>query len=449
MSKYKLRNGALDILERIEQGGFSHLLIDNVIKSGQIDSKDEGLLTEIVYGTVQRRLTLDYVIESYVKNPSKMKKWVINLLRMSIYQMVYLDRVPDHAIIHEAVEIAKQRGHKGIASLVNGVLRTVQREGMPDVQKISDPVTRLAIETSTPEWLISRWVKEYGYDTALEMGMENLRKRPLTVRVQPLRIKREDALNELKAEGYEVSPSLFSEQGIIVEKGNILKSRLFKEHLITVQDQSSMLVGEMLDVQPGMRVLDACSAPGGKTTHIAEKMQNDGEVFAFDIHDKKAKLVKNKAGELGLSIISAEGHDARKLQDKFSPESFDRVLVDAPCSGIGVVRGKPDIKYNKQESDIYNLARIQEDILDSIAPLLKKGGKLVYSTCTVDKAENEEIVQKFLEKHSDFEVDQQFFKELPEPVIEAEGISENGLQLFPQSFGTDGFFLVRLCKKQG
>ena len=447
MNKYKLRNTALDLLLRVEQGGFSHLLIDNEIKKKKVDTIDEGLLTEIVYGTIQRRLTLDYVIQHFVSDPSKLKKWTNNLLRMSIYQMIYLDRVPPHAIIHEAVEIAKDRGHKGIASLVNGVLRSLQRQGMPDLTVIEDTSERISIETSTPLWLVKRWSAAYGEEMTEEMCRENLIKKPISVRVQPLKITRDEAIKRLEEEGYETEPSIFSEQGIIITKGNVLHSSLFAEHLLTIQDQSSMLVAEMMALEPGMRVLDACSAPGGKTTHIAEKMANQGEVLAFDLHEKKARLVTRKADELDLSIVQAAGFDARQLQNEFPEESFDRILIDAPCSGLGVARGKPDIKYNKREEDIENLSNIQIDILSSVAPLLKKTGKLVYSTCTVDKTENEAVVEQFLEDHPEFEVDQAFFEQLPTPIKDSMGVGKTGLQLFPQTYGTDGFFLVRLQKK--
>src|SRR5690625_1869187 len=208
-----------------------------------------------------------------------------------------------------------------------------------------------------------------------------------------------------------------------------------------------MLVGEMLDVKPNMKVLDTCSAPGGKVTHIAEKMQDIGTLHAFDLHKKKIKLVDEKASILQLSIIDANHGDARHLGTTLEKESYDRIMIDAPCSGLGVVRGKPDVKYSKQVEDIYRLAKIQLDILTSVAPLLKKDGLIIYSTCTIDKEENENVVKKFLENHKDYEVDAHFFDEIPEHLSETEGLSEFGLQLFPHTFHTDGFFLTRLIKK--
>lgn len=446
MDRYKLRRTMLDLLLRIEEdSGYSHLLINHEIKRNQIASKDIGLLTEVVYGTIQRKRTLDYYLTAFVKR--EIDDWVRMLLRMSVYQMQYLDRVPAHAIIHEAVEIAKQKGHQGIASFVNGVLRNIQRKGVPKTAGISNKTERLAVETSHPDWLVNRWISQYGFDVTKAMCEANVERKPLAIRIQPLKIKRTDAMEELSNEGFIVHPSIFSDQGIIIEQGNVLNSRLFKEGFITIQDESSMLATEMLHVQPGMHVLDACSAPGGKVTHMAEKMQNQGSIDAYDLHENKLKLINNKANELNLSIINAKQGDARKLHAVEAKESYDRIIVDAPCSGLGVIRSKPDIKYSKSVDDINRLATIQLDILSSVAALLKPDGMLIYSTCTVDKVENEQVVQRFLEKHSDFEIDKSFFKTLPTPLQDADGLSKDGLQLFPQTYQTNGFFIARFVKK--
>ncbi|HLS10387.1 16S rRNA (cytosine(967)-C(5))-methyltransferase RsmB [Lentibacillus sp.] len=448
MKNFQVREAIVDLLVRIEQdSGFSHLLIDHEINSKNIPPKDEALLTEIVYGTIQRKLTLDYFLEEFVNTKKKIKPWVRMLLRMSVYQMHFLDKIPDHAIIHGAVEIAKDRGHKGIASFVNGVLRSVQRKGVPNTSDISNKAERLAIETSHPVWLVKRWIDMYGYDETCAMCHANLERKPLSIRVQPIKITRKAVMDELHKLGFETRQSEFSSQGIIVDKGNILRTRLFEEGYITIQDQSSMLVTEMLDAEPGMTVLDACSAPGGKVTHTAEKMQNEGSIVAYDLHAKKAKQIQKKAASLDLTIIDAKAGDARKLQDIHEKESFDRILVDVPCTGFGVIRGKPDIKYHKQEDDIKRLVRIQTDILEHVAPLLKKGGLLIYSTCTVNKSENENVTETFLAQNPDFTVDTTFFEQLPVMIRQSPGISKTGLQLFPQTFSTDGFFLTRLKRK--
>lgn len=445
--KAQLRKSILDLLIRVEKdSGFSHLLLDREIRSQKLDVKDEALLTQIVYGTLERKLTLDFFLDAFIDKKKKIEPWVRMLLRMSIYQMVYLDRIPDHAIVNDAVEIAKERGHKGIQGLVNGVLRNVRRKGVPPFTEIADPKERLSIETSHPLWLVERWIESYGFEKAAAICRANLDEKYTSVRIQPLKITRDEAIKKLEEEGYEAEPSGLSQQGIIIKKGNILNSSLFKDGKLTIQDQSSMLVGEMLRPEPGMAVLDSCSAPGGKATHLAEKMENQGTIHAHDLHKKKVELINNKADTLGLSIIQAEEGDARKLQEKYEPGTFDRILVDAPCSGLGVIGSKPEIKYEKTEEDIARLKTIQLDILHSVAPLLKDDGMLVYSTCTVIPDENEKVVQQFLEMHPEFTVDRDFFTELPETVSALPGKSDYGLQLFPDTHGTDGFFLTRLKK---
>ncbi|BAC13463.1 hypothetical conserved protein [Oceanobacillus iheyensis HTE831] len=445
--KYQLRNTMLDILIRIEKDhGFSNLLLNHELKQRQLNEKDERLLTEVVYGSLQHQMTLDYYLSKFVKSKKKLDIWVQSLLRMSFYQMIYLEKVPDHAVIHESVEIAKQRGHKGISSFVNGVLRSLQRQGVPELTEIKDPIERIAIETSHPEWLVKRWSEMYGMETTANMCRNNLEHHPLSIRIQPLRTSREDVMEELKQSGIECRASIFSSQGIIIEKGNIFRTNLLKDGKITIQDQSSMLVGEMLAVEPEMNVLDSCSAPGGKVTHVAEKMLDKGTIHAFDLHAKKIKLIDEKATTLQLSSILAQKGDARKLADKYEKESFDRIVVDAPCSGLGVINGKPEIKYEKSEEDIQRLAKIQQDILNEVIPLLKENGLLIYSTCTVDTEENNQVVRQVLKNHQDISIDLSFRDELPVEIQEAPGWSEEGLQLFPQDFHTDGFFLTRLKK---
>lgn len=445
MKSSQLRKNALEVLIRIEKdGGFSHLLLNQEINAKTLSSKDEALFTQIVYGTLERKQTLDYYLEQFIDSNKKIELWVKILLRISLYQMIYLDKIPDHAIIHEAVEIAKEKGHKGIQGFVNGVLRSVQRNGVADVSEIADPLERLSIETSHPLWLVEHWVNQYSFETTEAICQANLKKKPIAVRTQPLKASRNTIIEQLEKEGFEVQASELSEQGIIIRKGNILTSELYQKGMLTIQDQSSMLIGEMIKAEPGMTVLDSCSAPGGKAAHIAEKMQNTGVIHAHDLHKKKVKLISDKAETLGLTIIHAQQGDARKLKEKYQKESFDRILVDAPCSGLGVIGSKPEIKYEKSLEDIARLQVIQLDILNSTAGLLKINGLMIYSTCTIEKAENERVVQEFLKMNPDFEIDNMFFKELPKALQASIGVTEYGLQLFPHTHQTDGFFLSRL-----
>ena len=448
MSKYQLRSKTLDVLVRIgDSGAFSHLMIDQTLEKMSWPKKDEALFTELVYGTLKYKLTLDYFLTHFVKPKKQVDEWVKWLLYLSFYQMHYLDKIPDHAIIHEAVEIAKKKGHQGIGKFVNGVLREAQRKGFPTFDKIEDPIERLAIETSHPYWLVERWMDAYGEEKAIAICHANLETRPISVRVNQLKNTRAEVIDQLTDDGFEVEASRFSDQGIIINKGDILDHSLFKTGGLTIQDQSSMLTVEMMNIEQDQQVLDACSAPGGKATHIGEKLNNTGQVHAYDLHENKLNLVKEKAEQLGLINLKTEASDGRELFKTHAPETFDRILIDAPCSGFGVIRGKPDIKYAKTADDVEDLAYLQYELLENIAPLLKKNGKLLYSTCTMDPTENEVVVTEFLINNQRYEIDPDFTKELPAFLNKEIDQTQVGIQIFPDEFNSDGFFMTRIRRK--
>jgi 16S rRNA (cytosine967-C5)-methyltransferase len=437
---------AMDMLVAIEKNqAYSNLLLNNTIEKHSLSPKDVGLLTELTYGTLQRRMALDYYLEPFVKDNKKLANWVHHLLRLTLYQMVYLDRIPDRAAIYEAVEIAKSRGHKGIASLVNGVLRSIQREGLPSLEEVSDSNKRLSLETSHPEWLITRWVNQFGYEKTKEMCEINLTAPLQTARVNLTKISRGECVAILEEDGYQIEKSPIIPEAIRSVKGNLASTIAFKYGMFTIQDESSMLAAYALGAKQNEYILDACAAPGGKSTHIAEKMANTGEVISVDLHQHKVRLINDNAKRLGLENIKTSVSDSRQLQEKFKNESFDRILLDAPCSGLGVMRRKPDMKYTKTEKDIERLSTIQQDLLRSVTPLLKKDGILVYSTCTVDKEENEYTIKTFLQNNPEFEGDVSFKFRMPEAIQPL--ITGFDLQIFPQDFGSDGFYIAALRKK--
>lgn len=445
-TKKNVRETAMDLLVAIEKNqSYSNLLLNTTIEKNQLAPKDVGLLTELTYGTLQRRMALDFFLKPFIQNNKKLADWIHHLLRMTLYQMVYLDKIPDRAAIFEAVEIAKKRGHKGIASLVNGVLRSIQREGLPSLNEVSDPVERLSLETSHPLWLVTRWVDQFGYEKTKEMCEINLTAPMQTARVNLTKISRDECAAILEEDGFQIEKSPIIPEAIRSLKGNLASTIAFKYGMLTIQDESSMLVSYALGAEQNEFVLDACAAPGGKSTHIAEKMQNTGEVISVDLHQHKVKLINENARRLGLSNIKTNVSDSRTLQEKFKAETFNRILLDAPCSGLGVMRRKPDMKYTKTEEDIGRLSRIQQDLLTSVAPLLKKGGILVYSTCTVDKEENEYTVKTFLENNPEFEGDLSFKSRMPEAIQPL--ITGFDLQIFPQDFGSDGFYIAVFRKK--
>ncbi|WP_050181497.1 16S rRNA (cytosine(967)-C(5))-methyltransferase RsmB [Domibacillus robiginosus] len=439
MKSLNVREIALDLIDTVEKSGsYSNLMLNTAIEKNNLSGRDAALLTEITYGTIQRKMTLDFYLAPFLKK--KPERWVNNLLRLSLYQMVYLDKVPERAVIHEAVELAKKRGHKGISGMVNGVLRSIQREGIPDTASVKDDAERISIETSHPLWLVKRWIKAYGKEKTETMCQHNLTAPEQTVRVNSMKMTRNEAVQALAEEGFEAEPSDISPYAVRILKGNAARSNLFKSGAISIQDESSMLVAPVVGVKPGQRVLDMCSAPGGKTAHLAEQMNGEGRIDALDIHAHKLKLVAQNADRLALSNIHVQKQDARKAGELFEEETFDAILVDAPCSGLGVIRRKPDLKYAKTEQDLDNLQRIQLAILDAAVPLLKEDGVLVYSTCTVDREENEGTVNAFLKAHPEFE---------PAPLehisIEREA---NMVQVFPDDFGGDGFFISKFRKKE-
>ncbi|OCA85495.1 16S rRNA (cytosine(967)-C(5))-methyltransferase [Bacillus sp. FJAT-27225] len=441
-----VREAALSLLEAVEKNqAYSNLLLNNVIEKNAVPQKDVGLLTELTYGTLQRSMTLDYFLEPFLKSGKKIERWVLLLLKLTVYQMIYLNRIPDHAAINEAVEIAKRRGHKGISGLVNGVLRSIQREGVPSLDKIEDPAERLSIETSHPLWLVKRWIEQFGVEKTREMCEINLTAPLQTARVNLSRLSREECVTLLEEEGYAVEVSPIIPEAIRALKGNLASSKAFKDGLLTIQDESSMLAAYALGASENEHILDACAAPGGKTTHIAEKLSGTGSVVSLDLHEHKVKLIKDNALRLGLNNIEARPLDSRKAGEHFEKGSFDRILLDAPCSGLGVMRRKPDMKYVKKESDVTGLAKIQQDLLNSVAPLLKAGGILVYSTCTVDKEENHESVEAFLARHPEFEKDMSLSNRMPEAIKPL--VSGFDLQVLPQDFGSDGFYIASLRKK--
>lgn len=445
-TKKNVRDTAVELLETIDKNqAYSNLLLNKTIEKNQISQVDVGLLTELIYGTLQRKMTLDYYLEPFLKNSKKVEGWVVNLLRITLYQMIYLDKIPDRAAIFEAVEIAKKRGHKGISGLVNGVLRNIQRTGIRDLSELKDPVERLSIETSHPKWLVARWIDQLGYEKTKKMCELNLTAPLQTARVNFTKISRDECLTILQDEGFQVEKSAVLPEAIKCLRGNLANSKAFKEGLLTIQDESSMLVAYALDISDDENILDACAAPGGKSTHIAEKLERTGTVTSLDLHEHKVKLISSNAKRLGLDNIQVKALDSRKVQEQFGHETFDKILLDAPCSGLGVMRRKPDMKYTKKEADLHRLQDIQLNLLNAVAPLLKKNGILVYSTCTVDKEENHLVVEKFFEQHSEFTGDPTVKARMPEAVTPL--IDGYSMQILPQDFGSDGFYIACLRKK--
>ncbi|MFT8361705.1 MAG: 16S rRNA (cytosine(967)-C(5))-methyltransferase RsmB [Sporolactobacillus sp.] len=452
MSRPNAREQALDLLFLIlEKGAYSPLALNDALSKNTWSAADRALITTLVYGTMQRKMTLDYVLSCFVAKEKRLDNWVHLLLLLSIYQKMYLDRIPDHALVNEAVEIAKRRGHRGISNFVNGVLRRLIREGVPSLDAITSEERREAICSSHPQWLLRLWRGQWDAQTARRIAAADNEPPQTYVRVNRLRTDRETIISKLNEAGFTAAAGELSADCLVVEHaaGNLAASPFFISGDLTIQDQSSMLVADAVDPQPHEHVLDACAGPGGKTTHLAERMAGVGQITALDLHPHKTQLIDQAAQRLGVAAcIHTQTCDAREAGAIFPSQSFDRVLLDVPCSGFGVIRRKPEIRYEKQEADIAQLACIQKAILREAAPLVRMGGLLVYSTCTISRMENDRQIRDFLATHPEFEPDSKFAARMPVTVQPLINLQLASLQLMPYMFATDGFFIACLRRRQ-
>lgn len=427
------RSLALAVLEDVfVNQAYSNIALNKHLKGSQLSAADKGLVTEIVYGTVARKLTLEWYLSHFIEDRDKLDNWLYILLLLSAYQLRYLDKVPNHAVVNEAVEIAKVR-KKGSEKLVNAVLRRILREGWPDIDSIKRKNKRDSIAYSLPVWLVSKLKEEYGEERAQAIFESLLVRNKASIRVTDLSRK-----EEIKAL-LEATDSLLATTGLVKEQGHFAGHDLFAEGVITIQDESSQLVAPTLDLQGDEQVLDACAAPGGKTAHMASYLTS-GKVTALDLYDHKLDLIQENAQRLGMADrVQTQKLDARKVHEFFDRDSFDKILVDAPCSGIGLLRRKPDIKYNKETADFASLQEIQLEILGSVCQTLRKGGIITYSTCTIVSKENFHVVEAFLESHPEFE---QVKLE-----HECKDILKDGCILItPELYGSDGFFISQFRK---
>ncbi|GAA0754035.1 MULTISPECIES: 16S rRNA (cytosine(967)-C(5))-methyltransferase RsmB [Clostridium] len=434
------RKLARQIVQRVlEEGAYSNLVLSNELNTRDIEDKDKGLITEIVYGTLRRKRTLDVLIGNFVKDINLIDTTVLNILRVAIYQMYFLDKIPEYAACNEAVEEAKEVSLEA-SKLVNGILRNY----IKDEKEIVVPGNRideLAYKFSFQPWMIRLFIKQYGEEKTMKL-MSGLNETPkVTVRVNEFKAEYDEVYEKLEEIGYNIEEGYACPEGIAIKGGKgIEDNALFKEGLITVQDESAMLVAPLLDLKEGDKVLDLCAAPGGKTTHIAELLGNTGEVLAFDLHENKLSLIEENAKRLGLNNIVCKAMDATKLNSDYISYG-DKVLIDVPCSGLGIIRKKPEIKWNKTRQQLKDLVPIQREIMENAWQYLKPGGTLVYSTCTLNKEENEENLQWFLSKHKDAAVEKVYIGNNSNFIYNADG----SLTILPND-SMDGFFMGKIKK---
>jgi 16S rRNA (cytosine967-C5)-methyltransferase len=419
---------------------FADLALDAELSARRVSPRDAALATEIAYGTLRWQRYLDWILTPHTRRRlDALDPRVLVILRMTAYQLVFLERIPAFAAVSDAVSLAGIRAQPGVAGFVNAVLRSFSRRGAREREPAppSDPIEALAIRLSFPTWLATRWVDRYGVDEATALMRAMNERPPITVRANTLRLTREALAQRLTTEdGLVVAATRYAPEGLVVDHGGAPAFwRAFADGACVVQDEASMLVTHLLEPSPGETIADACAAPGTKSTHLAQLMENRGRIVAFDPQPSRLARVTEAAARLGARIVETRGGTVEALAGEF-PGTCDGVLVDAPCSNLGVLRRNPDVKWRRGADDVAASASRQREILAAAAGMVKPGGRLVYATCSLEPAENEMVMQSFATARADFVVDPPSTFPLP---LDGDGV----LRCRPHRHGTDGFTAIR------
>ena len=428
----KTREIALKILYKIDkEKAYSNIALNEEIKENRkkLEEKDIGLISEIVYGVTTWRLTIDEIIKKYSKiKIKKISPWILNILRMGLYQIIFLDKIPKSAAVNESVNLAKRYGHSSSSNFVNAILRKVEKSDYKEFFQIDDNIEKISKTTSMPIWIIEELLKNNNIETVEQICKNSNLKPKITIRINNLKTNKKEIEQKLKGKNIEYKETEYEDFLILEKIKNVENLDLFKEGLFTIQDISAGQTAKILNPQKGEYILDACAAPGGKTTYMAEIMENEGQILAWDIYEHRTKLIEENAKRLGIEIIKTEVKDASIYNEKLK-EKFDKILLDVPCLGIGVIKRKPDIKWQRNIEDIKKITNIQVKILENCSRYLKKGGELVYSTCSILKQENENTIFNFLKENDTFD------------------IVENSMTNILPDNEKDGFFICKLKKK--
>ena len=394
---------AINLISQVDKGAYSNITLNETFKTLDINSKEKAFITEIFYGVLRNKKFLDYIIERYTKEIKK--EWIRNLLRISIYQITFMDS-DNKGIVWEATELTKKKYGMTISKFINGTLRNYLRNKDTELKRLDDE-KNYEVLYSIPKWFYDTLEKQYG-DNNLKQAITSLKKVPyLSVRINKLKYNEKEFEKFLEKNNIQIIKKV--DTVYYVNSGLIINSEEFKTGKIIAQDASSYLAAKNLGAMPNELVLDICAAPGGKTAILAEEMKNSGEVIAIDIHQHKIKLIDTNMKKLGIDIVKAIVMDARNVNKQ--GRKFDKILVDVPCSGYGVIRKKPEILYSKNRENIEELAKLQLEILNSAADILKDGGELIYSTCTITDKENTDNIEKFLKERKEFKVEKLYIPE--------------------------------------
>jgi len=448
MTKKTPRHLAVDILNRVDEyGAFAEPLLDaHLSRNHQLNIHDRGLITQIVYGTLRMRGRLDWIIgQLYRGTFSSMDVRIKNTLRTGIYQLLFTERIPEFAIVNEAVEIIKIV-HPAGAGLVNAVLRNVIRKKdeivYPEMEK--DPSLHISITHSHPLWLVEKWIGMFGVEDTAALCRADNEIPPVTLRVNTLKTTRERTRDTLLQDGFDVRLTAFSSDGLILlnPAKSIRDTTCYAEGHIQFQDEASQLIARLVDPKEGENILDLCAGTGGKTMHLAALMNNHGSITSVDISKKRLEALKKNGRRLGVTIVNTQEGDAREKIEESCVGEYDKIIVDAPCSGLGTLRRNPEIKWRSSPEDVTKCANLQKIILDNAALYVKKGGSLIYSTCTIMPEENEKVIEEFIAHQRNFMCIH------PSDTINSRVVGDLGyFQSYPHRHGTDGFFGALLRKK--
>ena len=440
--KQSARITALRVLVSCRSNGaWADAALKAQISRDGLSGPDAALCSRIVYGVMQNQMLLDFYIGAYCsQKPDHLQPPLLEILRIGAYQILFLDKIPDSAAVNTSVELAKLSKRGQASGLVNAVLRKLSqnKEVLPPIPE-RDEVQRLSIQYSHPKWLTKRMVNLLGREEAERFLASNNQIAPLTIQINPLKTTMESLTEELHQADVKVRPHAWVPDCLELSgTGDLTAIPAFREGKFLVQDPAARLVSLIAGIRPGQKVLDVCAAPGGKSLSAAFAMEGKGSIVACDLHENKLKRIQESADRLDVDIIATEAADGRVFRSEWE-SGFDVVLVDAPCSGLGIIRKKPDTRYKKAD-DLFTLPVIQSAILDNAARYVRPGGTLVYSTCTILPEENEQVTQAFLAEHTDFTLDS---FELPQPV----GKTDGSLTLWPQRHDTDGFYICRMTRR--
>lgn len=430
---------AFEILLKVHKDkAYSNLALDASLDTADISAVEKAFVSALVYGVTERTITLDYQLKKYLSQPlKKLKPQVLVILRMGAYQLLFMDKIPVSAAVNESVKLAKNNGCQFASGLVNAVLRKVSQNGLQLPDKKNE-ILRASVEYSCPEWILNMWAEFYGKDNAVKIAESSIGAAETVLRVNTLKTTTDELIKLLEAEGIEAKKGSVENSVVISKAGSLRGLEAYKNGLFHVQDVASQLCCMALDAKEGESVLDVCSAPGGKAFTTAEYMKNNGEITACDIYEGRLRLISSGAERLGIDIINTVCNDASVVNPDF--KKFDKIICDVPCSGLGVIRRKPEIRLKAQE-DIDKLPEIQYSIMKTTSGYLKEGGVMIYSTCSLNKDENENVFYKFLKENLEFEP----VRVLPD--VTRCGEDTDTLTLMPHIHMSDGFFISALRRR--